>query len=360
MKDFKDYKNILVYRFGHLGDTIVALPAFWRIRERFPNSKLTLLTNSDSKNKNYVMAKNILPENGLFDSYIFYDNAAQTIKKTLGYAELFFKLKQRKFDCLFYLSTRNRTDYQIERDIKFFTFSGIRNIYGAELVKSKQLDFSEPKPLPTVKPEYEFLIDCLSFENAAGSKINHNLKLTGSEYQTARAWFLQSLGNNYTEKKIVAVAPGSKWASKIWFEDRYVQVLNKLIQEFGVVPIIFGGREDFETGQKIIEKLGIGFNSAGYFSIRESSAALEFCTLYLGNDTGTMHLAASVGTPCVGIFAATDYRGRWYPFGENNEIFRSTVECEGCHTPVCFNSHKCLELISVDEVLKACRKILVK
>jgi ADP-heptose:LPS heptosyltransferase len=80
--------------------------------------------------------------------------------------------------------------------------------------------------------------------------------------------------------------------------------------------------------------------------------------LYLGNDTGTMHLAASVGTPCVAIFSALDLIGRWHPFGTENEVFRRSVECEGCFSPTCFNKNKCLDLISAGEVYEACVRIL--
>jgi ADP-heptose:LPS heptosyltransferase len=71
-----------------------------------------------------------------------------------------------------------------------------------------------------------------------------------------------------------------------------------------------------------------------------------------------MHLAASVGTPCVAIFAAVDWPGRWEPFGSGHQTFRRQVECEGCFTSNCFNNNQCLELINADEVYGACLQIL--
>ena len=361
MKDFSDFNNILIYRIGHLGDTIVALPAFWEIRTRFPDSKITLLTNSDAKNKNYLTAKNILPAQGLFDNYLSYDNSAENYSKAVTYTKLFLQIKKNKFDCLFYLSTRNRTAYQIERDLKFFRFAGITQIYGAEYLKKNQLDFKQTRPLPAVEPEYKFLLDCLPFGKTENfSKIKHEIGLTIAEKKQAETWLKKNCGADYAEKKLVAVAPGSKWSSKIWSEKKYAQVLINLVEKFDIFPVIFGGKEDFETGQRLLSQLPIGANSAGSLNIRESFAALEKCVFYLGNDTGTMHMSAAVGIPCVAVFAATDYKSRWYPFGENNKIFRYTVECEGCHTPNCFNNHKCLELITTKEVYEACCEILEK
>ena len=228
MKDFSDFKNILIYRIGHLGDTIVALPAFWEIRERFPNSKLTLLTNSDEKNKNYITAENILPAQGLFDNYLKYDNSSEKLSKIKTYTKLFFQLKKNNFDSLFYLSTRNRTDYQIDRDIKFFRLAGIKKIYGVEHLKKNQLDFKQPRPLPAVEPEYKFLIDCLPFRDTENhSNIKHELCLTEDEKTRAERWLEINCGVGFATKKLLAIAPGSKWTSKIWSENNYIEVLNK-------------------------------------------------------------------------------------------------------------------------------------
>lgn len=359
MREVTDYKKILVYRIGHLGDTIVALPAFWKIRQKFPEAHITLLTNSDSKNTNYVIAKNVLPEEGLFDSYICYDNSGGKLIKAINFAGLFFDLRKKKFDCLFYLSTRIRTLYQIDRDIKFFRAAGIKKIFGIDHLNNNRLDFDQPKPLPVVEPEYKFLLDCLPF--GYDSVINDSdrmMALNSGEIKSAREWFEKNCGPDYEQKKLIAVAPGSKWESKKWFEERYIEVIQKLIQKYDVFPVIFGGKEDFETGQKILEKVSAGANAAGELNIRVGSAAIERCRLYLGNDTGTMHMAAAVGVPCVALFAAIDFPGRWKPFGENNKIFRYAVECEGCHTPDCFMNHKCLELIETEKVFLACCEIL--
>lgn len=359
MKSGRDYKNILVNRSGHLGDTLVTLPAFWEIRKRFPNAKLTLLTNIDEKNKNYITPQNILPEEGLFDNYLGYDNSAEGLRKLKVFAELFIQLKVKKFDCLYYLSSRTRTDAQIDRDLKFFRLAGIRDVFGADYLKKNQLNFVESRPLPKVEPEYKFLLDSIDDgRHVFNSEPEFDLKLRESELNFANQWLEKNCGSNFSEKKPVAIAPGSKWSSKLWFEQNYLEILKKLIDEFDVFPIIFGGREDFETGERLLSNLRHGANAAGSFSIRESAAALTECILYLGNDTGTMHLASAVKTPCVTIFAATDYQGRWYPYGKKNQIFRQTVECEGCHTPDCFNDHLCLKLISVEDVYNACKKII--
>jgi len=95
-------------------------------------------------------------------------------------------------------------------------------------------------------------------------------------------------------------------------------------------------------------------NWAGSLSVLESAEALRRCTLYLGNDTGIMHLAAAVGTRCIAIFSARDHPGKWYPYGQGHVVIRKQIPCEGCYLTVC-EEHRmaCLMEINVEEVCQA-------
>jgi ADP-heptose:LPS heptosyltransferase len=132
-----------------------------------------------------------------------------------------------------------------------------------------------------------------------------------------------------------------------------------MIEEFGIWPVVFGGAEDALVGDKLLEAWGRGYNAAGELSVRAAASALKLCVLYLGNDTGTMHLAAAVGTRCVAIFSARDWPGRWHPYGTDHLIFRKAIECEGCGLVECVErKNECLRRISAEEVLAGCDAIL--
>jgi heptosyltransferase III len=354
-----DYKNILIFRTGFLGDTLVSLPAFWAVRNAFPNARLTLLSNSSEANSRYVLAQSILPKEGLFDNWITYPGGQSKTKLIQSFTKLFLEIRRGKFDALIYLMSRNRSKKSIERDKLFFRFAGIKNIIGTEYLLNNLLSYNQARPLPKVESEVDFFLNCLKPDifSVNNSKPKPEMLLNVDEIQTADKW-LEDNCNFNGKKKLIAVAPGSKWESKIWSEERYFQVIKKLTEEKNIFPIVFGGQEDRETGERLIKKLGSGANAAGKLNIRQAASALAKCELYLGNDTGTMHLAASVGTVCVGLFAAIDFDGRWYPSGENHHIIRKKVECEGCHSPVSLNNNKCLELIEVDEVYQTCVKVL--
>ena len=134
--------------------------------------------------------------------------------------------------------------------------------------------------------------------------------------------------------------------------------ISQIIIDYGAFPIVFGGPENRAIGERLVGKWRTGAVAAGELSVREAAAVLEKCRLYVGNDTGTMHLAGAVGVPCVAIFAAIDWIGRWKPLGDRNHLIRKSVDCEGCHQPVCPFDNKCLELVTVDEVYRACCETL--
>jgi ADP-heptose:LPS heptosyltransferase len=266
-------------------------------------------------------------------------------------------IRSLRFDTAFYLMTRGRTRKQIARDRFFFRLCGIRNVLGTDFAKENLLPTSVSHPLPKVTSEGEYLLECLrsvGLNTELGMRAESLLLLTAPERTAATDW-LETVGAvSHPERPIVAFAPGSKWESKIWREDRFAEVGLRLIKDFGVFPIIFGGREDRDKGERLLQTWKSGANAAGALTVREAAAALEKCDLFVGNDTGTMHLATTMGVRCVAVFAAIDWPGRWYPRGDGHRIFRIPVECEGCHATVSPNGNKCLELISSEDVYRAC------
>ncbi len=351
------FKKILIYRIGHLGDTLVSLPALWGIRKTYPQAHITLLTNSNPNNPNYVLAQNVLPKNELIDDWLSYPSDSGKLRNLLAFSHLFLEIRRGNFDALFYLTTRNRTASQVKRDVIFFRTAGIKNIIGTVYLLNNLLDSKVSRPLPTVESEMNFLINCLKFENVpvmADENLTPDLQLSSEEKHFAEKWLDENSRKYLKQNKLLAIAPSGKWESKIWAEDSFEEVVSKLIEKEDVFPVVFGGAEDEELGNRLIGKWRRGANAAGKLNIRAAAAALSKCRIYLGNDTGTMHLAASVGVPCVAVFSAIDWAGRWIPFGENHKIFRETVPCEGCLSSVCKFERECLKAIKADAVYAEC------
>jgi len=349
---------ILIYRVGHLGDTIIALPSLWAIRRNFPRAHLALLSNS------YVLGTRVspdlvLPQNGLIDEWLTYPSDDRNGNR-MSLLRLLFSLRKGKFDTLVYLAPRMRRPRDVRRDLAFFRVAGIRNVLGA--IGFEKLPSAQDDKLPTVEHEADHLLQRLAL---SGISISQNgaakidLELTSEEHTSADTWLRQQAPGYSIGTSFIGFCPGSKWPSKVWPEERFTEVGRRLIQERDVYPIVLGGPEDRELADRLISAWGRGASAAGVLSPRQAAAALSRCAMYVGNDTGTMHLAAAVGTPCVAIMAAQDWPGRWEPYGKGHTVLRRNVPCAGCMLKVCVaEGMRCLKEISVEEVVQACESVL--
>jgi heptosyltransferase III len=348
-----DFKRILVFRFGHLGDTLVAIPAFWTIRERFPNSHITLLSNVNKDNPGYVTAREVLPKN-LFDDYIPYESKLEL--------SLLKKLRSNNFDCIVYLVPRERSKVQVLRDKLFFYLAGIRHFVGSKYLLKNRIIENDPlnprKVVEKVEPEWTYLVKCLSEEKLIDYTGNPRFDIELSREEKAFAANILKINGIEKQQKIIGVACGGKKPSRIWKEEKFNELITKLIVSENVIPIVFGGSEEIERGERLITSWGKGLNMAGNLSVRQSASLLSFCSLYIGNDTGVMHLAAAAGTKCIGIFSSADREGRFYPIGAGHIQLRNKFECEGCEVFSCPFENKCLESIGVTTVYNACIKVL--
>jgi ADP-heptose:LPS heptosyltransferase len=184
-----------------------------------------------------------------------------------------------------------------------------------------------------------------------------DLQITDEERQQAKRWW-QKNGTIQTPRGWVAVCPGAKVSSKVWPWERFAEVVALLIKNQGLFPVIIGGREDRPVADKLLARWETGLCAAGELSVRESAALMEGARFYLGNDTGAMHLAAAVGKPCVAIFSARDWPGKWEPYGIGHRVLRYDVPCSGCRLSVCNQNLQCLTNISIRNAYDACLEVM--
>jgi heptosyltransferase-3 len=336
------------------------LPALWAVRRHFRDAHLTLLCNRRGGNS-HVLAADLLEGTGVFDELALYPEERGNGRAAwlLHMAKLLVQLRRDRYDTLVYLAPSGRSREQIERDRRFFSAAGIREFSG--MTGFPALPVKQPgRPLDSMPSEADLLLARLAADGIAvpgpGSG-SVELKLGSREEAEVRAW----LGKLPTDggRPWIGLGPGSMMPAKRWPEQRFQTAVGELINEFDFWPVVFGGTEDAAMAARLVGKWGRGYNAAGGLSVRAAAAALKRCTIYLGNDTGTMHLAAAVGTPCVAVFSARAHPGLWYPYGSESRVLRAEVECEGCGLEECVQrQNRCLELIDTQSVLRACRDVI--
>lgn len=351
-KDHGQPRSVLVFRIGSLGDTLVALPALWAVRNHFSGSHIVLLSN-ESPERKLITPRDVLEGSGVCDEFLNYQLGASGRGRVLEAwqkAVLLANLRRRRFDTLAYLAPSKRSPGQIARDRAFFGLAGIRRFLGME-------GFGGPAPSETCQ-EADLLLRRLAVSGIPAGPISTpiQLGLGAREESEVAAWLAGYPPDG--GRPWLAVGPGGKKPVTRWPAERYAAVVEALIERFDLWPVVFGGPEDSGAAQSLIAAWGRGYNASGTLAVRPALAALRRCAAYLGNDTGTMHMAAASGAHCIVPFAS-HAPGLWFPYGEGHHIFQTRIECEGCQLVECRErSHRCLLSITVEQVIEACAETL--
>jgi heptosyltransferase-2 len=157
----------------------------------------------------------------------------------------------------------------------------------------------------------------------------------------------------------IALAPGASYgAAKCWPAERYAAVADRLAEESGAAILLLGTPAEREIGERIAHAMRHRpVNLVGQTSVAELPALLAACRLFLGNDSGAMHVAAAVGLPVAAVFGSTDPDGT-APLTPKRAIARHRVSCSPCFLRYCPVDHRCMTRIPVDEVYQITRELL--
>jgi heptosyltransferase-2 len=152
-------------------------------------------------------------------------------------------------------------------------------------------------------------------------------------------------------RPLIGMNPGATYGlAKCWSPDRFGELGKRLSEKWKASVLLFGKEEERPITKEIIRHLGEGgVDLVGKTLFLQLAALLERCRLLVTNDTGTMHVATAVDTPVVAIFGSTDPQTTG-PWGDHHAVVKKNVPCSPCFKRVCPIDHRCMELITVDEV----------
>ncbi len=134
--------------------------------------------------------------------------------------------------------------------------------------------------------------------------------------------------------------------------ERFASLADRLISECGADVIFFGTPEEKEiVAQNSLEdEVARDFSGRRDFHARSRGAVFR-CSVFIGNDSGAMHVAAAAGIPVIGIFGSTDPEGT-APVTQQFSLIREPVSCSPCFLRRCPVDHRCMTRISVDSVFQ--------
>jgi len=161
--------------------------------------------------------------------------------------------------------------------------------------------------------------------------------------------------------------PGMILSAKRWPPQRFAALADRLIEEGVAQVCLVGGPDDgaiaaaIKDGMRAEPRAYEPCDLTGRLTFGQLGALLERCDLFIGHDTGAMHLAVAVGAPVVAIFGPSDPR-MYGPYGKNSVTLWHDVGCNPCllrgRWDAACRRFRCIEAVTVEEVWQAAITLL--
>ncbi len=341
--------KILVIQTAFIGDVVLITPLLETLAKGLPTAKLTVVTTP--------AGGEILAGNPAISQIIVYDKKGSD-RGISKFFEMVEKIKREGFD-LAVIPHRSLRSSLLAYLAKIPRRIGFDTSAGAFL-------FTTKIPYQRDKHEVERNLD-LARLGLGIKMIEQRLKIyLGDKEKVFAQKFLEEHG--IKDEFLIGFAPGSVWGTKRWLASGYAQVGDELSNTYGARVIIFGSKDDAVVAEQIRQTMKTSTRqasaiiAAGKTNLKELSALIARCNLFVCNDTAPMHIAMAFNVLTVAIFGPTTLNIGFGPYGENFVVVeRAGLECRPCnlHGPrQCPKKHfACMNEISPQEVIRACQKL---
>jgi lipopolysaccharide heptosyltransferase I len=158
---------------------------------------------------------------------------------------------------------------------------------------------------------------------------------------------------------IVLINPGAAWENKRWPPEHFGALASRIGDRHGLASVVTWGPGERDRAEAVVAASRGQAVASSPTALHDLLALARAARLCVSGDTGPLHLAASVGTPIVGLFGPTrpERNGPWAPADES--VSRA-AECVCFHKRRCLRGQPCIERIEVAEVLDACTRRLTR
>lgn len=358
-------KEILVIKLCCVGDVIFMTPALRELRRQHPDARITYLASP--------WVKDVVERIPIIDETIFWDSpydSASPFRKAAATVAMIQLLRKRNFDRA--IVAHRRSAFSL-----LTLFAGIGERIG--FAGTRFLTHTVPFDAALHETKrYIALVEGLQ-GSAASSDPETFLVPKTSDVEFADRYFAEQKVDPAC--KVAGIFPGggenpgSRMVIKRWDPGHYAKLIAALYDEFGIVPMLIGGKTDKSVIDEIVRSLGTNvphISAVDAGGLGELCGLLKKCSVMIGSDSGPVHMAAALGIPTVMIFGPSD-PALVRPLGPNHRSVRRKVWCSPCYTPssvldrsnyvgdsfVCrTKTLECMTLIGVEEVLVAAKQVM--
>jgi predicted lipopolysaccharide heptosyltransferase III len=333
-------RRILVIKLRYLGDVLLSTPVVASLRAAFPGAFLSMLVNRGTEA--------MIAENPHLDEVLVVERRASPLRQ-FRFAQM---LRRRRFDLAIDLTDGDRAAI-----LSRLTGAAIRAGFNREaLWRGRLYTHVVPlrqEPLPIVRQQL-MMLETLGIPSVRSTPVLH----VRPEDDLAAADALLTIGVSEGEG-FVALHPGVRWPWNSWPAERFAGLIDYVQGKLGVKVVLLGGERDCGTAEAILSRVESGARSLiGRLGILAVASVLRRAALFVGHDSGPMHIAAAMGTRVVALFGSSDPRV-WAPVGEGHVTIHKGIDCRPCLPHGCRRGDEnCMRRIDVDEVIQVVERML--
>ena len=342
----KNARNILIRSTNWIGDAIMTTPAVRSIRRNFPKAKVTLLA--------LPWVADVFAACPHIDHIFIYDKQGRH-RGLRGKLRLAADLRQENYDLTILL--QNAFEAAL---ITFLARIPVRGGYttdGRGLLLTHGVRKHSKIGTKHQVHYYQEMLEGLGLRRSENSL---ELFLDSAAMEETNALLKEALQGQ--EVPIIGLNPGAAYGpAKCWPVAKYAELAGRLSDKTGGLIVIFGTAADQEAAAEINAAAGERvLDLTGKTTLAQALACIARCSVFITNDSGLMHVAATLNAPLVAVFGSTDHIATG-PYSEQATIVRRPVECSPCMKTHCPEGHfQCMEGITVEEVEQAALQWLNK
>lgn len=363
--DLTQVKRVLVLRPDEIGDLVLTTPFLRELRRLLPDAWITLLVNP--------VTYNLVERCQYLNQILVYDQQVSRCRRPFIMPWRALKLAHRwlrsqHFDLA--LFPRWDTDGYYSAFVTYFSCSVGRVSYSERVNVRKQklnrgFDRLSTHILNDCNPKHEVerSLDLVRYLGGRVQDDHLELWLSAEDEEFAR----RMLGSGYPRSSLlVSFSPGASAAQRQWPIENFIALGAWLKQYYQGNILVVGGRADQPLGLQVARALGDSvIDMTGHATLRQTAALLKHCHLYVGNDSGPMHLAAAVGIPIVEISSFPRGGPSWHwnspvrfgPWGIPNRILQPENASPPCREACLATKPHCILDVTVERVQRAVTEI---
>ncbi len=350
----EEIKKVLVVNLGGMGDNFLSIPALKALRLLYPKAYIAVLTVSRSRE--------VLSGGGFINEIIVSDldykrgGASFGLRRWKSFYDILMNLRKDNFDMVINMRTLMSSWSAIKMALILFLIGAKYNVGRDTMGRGFFLNVKIPESYPGRKHDMEYDLDIVRSLGASTENSRLEFDISKGDAEFAEN-LLRSRGIKPGDI-IAGISPGASFPSRRWPLENFIEV-GKILFDAGYKVIIVGAHDEGYLKDELEKAGGCGFILiVGETNIRQLAALIKRCAIYLVNDTGAMHIAASTGVNMVAIIGPGDienYNPR--KVSANAVVFYKKTACSPCEKTFC-NSLKCLRAIKPQEVVDKCLEML--